>query len=393
MNLIKIFVAFLVFISLFSMSISALSLDMKESYQPRETMIVEITGNILSPINLEDIEFKRKNVIVPLNYDVKVLGERHFIWAVAPLNESNYTLVLKKVDTTVNGVREETSYEKNFSIYGNITSYSVTPGFILTNKENFTVEVFLYEDEKKVVSIDFPEVHEVTLRPGKNELKFKVDSVFGSVFREIHLGYYTLPAYISGTARNKYEAQDKHLAFEPATFYKEIEIDRTVEYTIIIRNRYNETIEDISLNYNEDLFTITEDSRFALDPGESREFIVKTNDPVKEDLREFIYARSDDIEITMPIEILIKRIDEQTGENLLYCEEIPGMICTESEECVGESENSIQGACCLGICEKKETESGSKGLIGWFLAGIIIIGLVVMFFKYRKSNAPIEEKK
>ena len=90
-NLTVVFTLCFVFLIFFSVNSSALTLNMKESYQPRETMIIEVAGNILSPIKLEDVEFKRKNVIMPLNYDVKVLGEKMLLATkIIPIKQKVY---------------------------------------------------------------------------------------------------------------------------------------------------------------------------------------------------------------------------------------------------------------------------------------------------------------
>ena len=82
---------------------SAISTTIKPVYQPGETMIIEIQGNILEPIKKEDIELKRVNVQVPFEYDFKKIGSKYFLYAILPQSQNNYTLYIKNIATTSNG--------------------------------------------------------------------------------------------------------------------------------------------------------------------------------------------------------------------------------------------------------------------------------------------------
>ena len=57
-----------VIVFLFSGGVLAISSDMKDIYAPKETMIIKLSGSILSPILPDQIQFKRANVNIPLEH-------------------------------------------------------------------------------------------------------------------------------------------------------------------------------------------------------------------------------------------------------------------------------------------------------------------------------------
>ena len=112
-------------------SVSAISTDMKEIYNQGETLIVEILGNILQPIDKEDVEIFRGHVQVPIDYDVKRVGDNYYFYGIAPLDENNYTLKINDILTTVNGVEQRIDFEQNFTTSNEISPYSIKPGFAI----------------------------------------------------------------------------------------------------------------------------------------------------------------------------------------------------------------------------------------------------------------------
>jgi hypothetical protein len=390
-------------LSLFIMPlVGAISTDMRESYQPRETIVIEITGNILKPISAGDVEFKRGNVLVPLNYDLKILGDRYFLWAVAPLEAEEYRLIINDVFTTVEGKQEEVDFEKSFIVDGNRSDYSVTPGFILASDEGFELEVFSYMNEDISVGVSFPEEHDVILKPGKNKFEFNLDTIYGTQFVDIGFGSYTLPALISGTAKTPYHAQNSFLVFEPTIVYADLDRGDAFERKLILRNSHTEEIKKISLDYDEDLFLI-EGDKFTLGPGERKEIILKLVGNFDGNINEVIYARSGDVEVAMPVGLALKAERDSDNERdesvLFYCEELEGKTCHIGLNCIGEIKdvknekyNETQ-FCCVGTCKLSEKDEDNSGIFGWLVVILIIIIIVFVVMKYRKTKGKFGSSK
>jgi len=181
----------------FSLGItSAISTSLKESYSPGETIITDISGNILAPIGSSNVLLEIKgHISVPIDFEVKKLGENYYIWFIAPEPADNYTLIIRDISTVVSGRVQEIDYEKNFSISGNLTDYSVKPGFISTNK-SFQIKVQLNEDYNKQIDLKFVKVTNTTLKPGENTLEFPISEINESGLFNLSIGKYILPVYV-----------------------------------------------------------------------------------------------------------------------------------------------------------------------------------------------------
>lgn len=383
-------------------SVSAISSDLKENYAPKESIIIEISGNILEPISSQQIEFRRGHVSVPVEYDVKRLGERYFLWAIAPENENNYTLIINDVATTVSGKVEEIDYEKNFSVVGDLIDYSVKPGFVFA-KEDFEIVVELYEDLEKEIMINFPVERNVVLKPGVNELDFSIEEIENTQFILINIGQYNLPAYIIGGEKGGTEAVLPVLRFNPRILESTIlKGSQATRYPFSIINSGGEEIE-LALDYNKDLFVISPNS-VIIKPEEIAEFNLSLNE-IGGEINESIYARSGDFSLEMPVNIMltenIEEIDtpylkENFNESsLYYCSELEGVTCSANEVCSGESVSSLDGACCKGQCGEEEDEGSGRAFVGYAIAALVLIVILFVFFRYRKAKAnkaPLEKK-
>ena len=177
-------------------STSAISTSIKDSYSPGETIITEISGNILSSISSSNVELERKGHIpVPIDFEVKKLGENYYLWFIAPELSDNYTLMIKDITTVVSGKVQEIDYEKNFSISGNLTDYSVKPGFVSTN-DTFVVKIQFNEDYDKNIELNFLGESNLTLKPGENTLMFSISRINESGLFNLGIGKYNLPVYV-----------------------------------------------------------------------------------------------------------------------------------------------------------------------------------------------------
>jgi hypothetical protein len=181
----------------FMSSVSALSSTMEEIYRPRETIIAQLSQDVIGNINAEQINLLREGYIdVGFEYGVQKINGKHYFWLIAPENLASYTLRIEDVVASVNGVPEVVDFEQDFSVEGEAVDYSVRPGVISTNKD-FQVSVELFDDFSQTVQTSFPEERNIDLLPGVNTVSYDVDEVFGNQLMDITLGDYTLKAYIS----------------------------------------------------------------------------------------------------------------------------------------------------------------------------------------------------
>lgn len=192
---------------------SAISTEIKDSYPPKETIITEISGSVLEPIDSANVKLIRGHVLVPFDYEIKRLGERYYLWILAPEQRTNYTLSIKGIATYVSGNVQRIDYEKNFSVSGNLTDYYVKPGFILTEKD-FEVRAQLNEDREKEIELEFiKEKSKYMLKPGENIIKFSISNLNKTGLFNLSIGRYRLPVYIKS---NKTETPVLNISNETA---------------------------------------------------------------------------------------------------------------------------------------------------------------------------------
>jgi len=177
----------------------SVSTDLRTSYAPKETMIGEISGGILAPIQKEKVRVvKDGHLDVGVQFDVARIGGKQFVWIMAPANSGEYTLIVKDVVAFVDGAPEVIDFTHDFSVQGGLVSYSVSPGFISTSKD-FKVAVTSYVGQQ-TVSADFPEQREITLYPGTNYIDFSISRVLGVQQIMVNLGIYQIPVRILGAS-------------------------------------------------------------------------------------------------------------------------------------------------------------------------------------------------
>ncbi len=380
-------------------NVGAISSDLRENYQPGETIIAEIAGNILEPLNSEDVEFKRGHVLVPLDYELKRVGDKWYLWAISPLNENNYTISIKDISTTVNGVRTEIDFEQNFSVSGELIDYSVRPGFILSS-EDFSLDFTLNKDFDEVIDADFPESRSVVLKPGSNKIEFSISGVEGSEFILINAGRYSIPAYI--TKKDKEEIIDE--GYLPKVRFKPRNIESIVlrsgeipVYPIII---INDGLEEVlfELEFNRDLFFIEPSDEEVLISGEGAvEFNLSLKDLPSAGIDEKLIARSGDFSLELPVfieltenqsEVSTPYLEENfTETSLFYCNELSGKQCSSGQECSGEIKASLDGNCCIGLCVEPPDEGGiNKFWLGLAIFGVVVLIVLIVWVKFRGAR-------
>ncbi|MFH1802616.1 MAG: hypothetical protein ABH864_04140 [archaeon] len=187
---------FAIFLLLIPSAISV-STDLRTSYSPKETMIGEISGGILAPIQRSQVRVvKDGHLDVGVQYDVKRLGSKQFIWIIAPANAGQYRLILEDVVALVDGVPEVIDFTHDFTVQGSLIQYTISPGFILTD-DDFEILATVYSGSQ-TVSTDFPEQREINLYTGVNHIDFSIEEVLGVQQIMINLGTYQFPARILG---------------------------------------------------------------------------------------------------------------------------------------------------------------------------------------------------
>ncbi len=424
-------------------SVNALTSNLRESYRPGESAIIELSGVILDLIGSDQVLFKRGHVDIGVEFDIKKLGGNYYLWFIAPRQANNYTLRIEDVVSMVDGEPQVSDYTQDFSVMGEFIEYSIKPGFVYTNSD-FEITALLNGDSAKSVGIDFPQARDVVLHPGENTLRFSIADVIGTTLMKVTIGDYEIPAYIIGKKERVNDSMDDVnegkgdvnivngttsdtnggaggvnvvdagvvLAREPGFMFEPRVIRSTVllsgappVYSFRILNQGAEGISHLILGYNRALFSIHPLGNVSVGANESVQFNLSLKNIPDKEIREVIRARVGNYSAYLLVKVNATRFGNQTltsyikrnesGESsLYYCSELSGRLCGGGEVCSVEAVSSIEGACCVGQCIERD-EGGSRSWIGYLILGVIVLVLVVIFVKYRKikpDSNPLAKK-
>jgi len=391
----------IVFLVCFSCNVLAVSIDMKESYGAGETMIMEIKGIILTPISQEQISFVRGHVAMPFNYGLTKIGERYFIWGITPRNENNYSIVIEKVFTMVDGATKEIEVKKDFRVEGNASDYYIEPG-VISAIDDFEIKAVLSRDEKKTINVDFPYGREIELIPGDNKIEFSIGEINATGIYTINIGKYAMPAYIikkSSNVKNVtgYDDEEINLRLNPESIESTILMSDTPNYPFQIVNNGSNEVKDIEVIYDKEIFNVNFNGSFSLNGSESIEFNISLREDIsteikKDGINRVIKIESGEFILKLPVMISFTEKEEEKKtpylENytkLEYCSSLGGKICVATETCDSTPKTTIEGLCCVGNCKSPE-EEGGNAWISYIIVGVLLIIGVFIFLKYKKTK-------
>jgi hypothetical protein len=395
----------LIFLLMFSVLLfsfaSAITTDMKAAYEPKETMIVKVSGNILEQINAEQVQIKRINVNIPVDYGVKKFVDDYYIWAIAPENENNYTLIIKGVSTTFSGMPVKIDYYQNFSVSGNVTEYYINPGLVYTNKD-FQIKLNLNRDNSETIPVDFPSSGNILIKPGENLLNFPINGM-DSGFRTMTIGKYVLPLFIiaNKTANPIVNPVDNgYLTIMPSRIDSTVLMGQKPRYSFYVMNNF-EHDAPINFYYDRNAVSLEPENVTTIPGNSSIYFNVSFTNYITNATDEYIYLNYSNYSLPVYIHInatsnasAVGTSGSGSGNTLNMpskCSEVEGSfgkICSATEKCSGSVIKALEGDCCVGTCNAiSDNSTTSYSWIGWVI-GIAVIGVAIyLFIRYRKTKA------
>ena len=368
---------------------SSISTTMLPAYQPSDTMIIEIQGNILEPITPQDIVFKRAHVAIAVDYDVKRIGDKYYLYAQLPINPNNYTLFINDIDTTVNGQAQVIDYNQTFQVIGNTSEYSINPGFIVTDKD-FTLTVTSYLDQSLPINLNFPSESSFTLQPGNNPILFRVISIEAGLYLAA-VGKYIVPIQITSAQSNSTPSQITSASISPLGIRQIILANQNKTFEFRVTNLGSTQLENLYFSFDETLFSVYPPVINTLAPNSSQQF----NLSLKRTSGQLISGKiflAQGSKTLANLTVDISFTDNQSIANAsttpqYYCSELSGKFCAATETCSTVFIQSLDGSCCTGECQTNDPSSSSN----WIVYSGIILVLVILFvvyMSYKKSKFP-----
>jgi len=375
-------------------SVFAIEINLKENYHPGETLIVEITGNFLDNLKAEDMLFYSGRLYTPLIYDLGKVKDKYYLYALLPDKQRNYTLIIKNAHYTEAGQEKIEDLEFDFSVSGNLSLFTVNPGFIITDRD-FNIKV----NAIKTISLttEFLSASseiEIPIEMTKT-IKFSISGInkFTVTFLSLKAENteYKIPIVIFPTETSEISLSN-NLRFSTNNFNFTVLEKEDFEFPITLINTGQKNITDISINTSIDIIKIKPENIPVLEGGNSTEVIVTINSGKEESINAVITAFSGNLSSEIFLSITTTKNKEEFQEFIEEaeileqnsCSDLQGYFCEDDEECTRNTSLAIDGLCCTGECKKTST-AGTGKIIA--LTVIIIFLAIIVFFVFKKLRA------
>ncbi|MEM4270731.1 MAG: hypothetical protein QXO70_01395 [Candidatus Pacearchaeota archaeon] len=375
-------------------NVSGISVDIKQNYKPRETLIAKIEGNFIEPIKPENILFYSGRIATPMFYEVGKLDEKTFyLYAILPNKERNYTLIIKNVHYFEAGSEKKQNLEFNFSVSGPVADFTVTPGFVVSAKD------FVIKAESNTDNLELP----ITYKnfsgflevPAGSSNTITIPLIFDPkiVFLEIKSSNTTYKIPVKSMAEVvKRRAISFSKTFSNITIYK----GSPYKMQVYLSNDGDEELKNINISSNIEI-EINPKIIPALKPHSFSEINLTLMPDEEGNI--IIYANVEELSANTTIQVKLIKIEvgnlteerKQEIKRTFSCPEI-GKICKENQKCIGQEISTLETPkCCIGEC-KTPTSFLTVFLIFLILAIIGGVAYAVYYFlklKKKKILPPI----
>ena len=417
----------IIFIFILLPLVTAVNIDMKNSFDSGETITAKFSGNFVDKVSKENVFFYRGHVRVPMDFDIMNVEDDYYVYAANDKDSGNYSIFLEDLDYYNQGKITDEPFSKNFTITENYADFSINPGFITTTKD-FEIKLQNFQDNELTVNINNEIISQdksnetgffeslfgnlflaitgsvtfntededsITLSPNSLEiLDFKIGNVPQSILKKITFQsentFYEFLLYVPSPVKSVYSVS---LDFEEPELKVSLDKNQTKEEIVKLKNIGDEILENITLEISNNLEPYVKVSKgeiYNLGINQSAEIYLsfnssKLNQTITGELTARIPNETEDLVIIFEPNFEISNQTGQTSSASKNCEEINGTIFKEPQICDGEERFAKDGNCCIG--EIKEPENSSTGLIiGWIII-LIIIGFLFWFFKFKYKKA------
>jgi len=379
---------------------SILAIDIstsKEAYQPQELFQAQITGNFLKITN-NNVFIYRDGKVHP-EPTIKGLTKQnniYYFYSILPNEPGNYSFRIEGTQYLERGIvkSEDIITPINILLEDESDLY-INPGFIIA-QDDFSIKVKSLFGNTDLTAIFEPtgEEKQITLIEQVEEtLNFKLP-LLGPGQTKVTINDYEIPIFLIKNV----ELPNNNLEFIPHIIEGTITPNNDYHFSILIRNPTNRNLENIA--FASDLTTNFNPSTIELLEPNQTTFInlTITIDQVEDNLNGQITATSGEDNFYLPIAFIITSnetevevndatdlpTDPSTPPSTLSCSQL-GSICFSDQMCEGDSVESLEGSCCIGLCVEK-SGSSTTTYIGIILIVVLIILIIYIFLKARSRK-------
>lgn len=401
--------------------ISAISIEMKDSFKQDEMLTAKLSGEFVNPPLKENIYFYRQHVKIGIDSSISKIGDDYYLFAsLSGKAPNNYSLVIDGVSYKQGTKTITDPIIKNFSVTEELIDFIIDKGFVNT-KNDFQISLSNFLDESLEVTMDITSLsgeeggilsydedtdYTLVLTPGSNKITFKINITEPKEkliqFSSENTSY-TVPIYLY---QDVYAESSKSFSFdiEPSEVDVIMNLTESRNKLIYIYNTGTGALTNVKLKLDDSLkpyVTISEIAFGQILPDKNANInmtilssgtdgkVISGKLSVETDQKVF---NSIDIKVTTQKgytpseEELVSQL--QTTET---CTESGGKICVkEKEECSEIQFYAVDSVCCPGKCNPISSGSSFGKILGWgLIIVIIIIGAWFFLKKYKKTSSPI----
>lgn len=435
----KKYIIFLIILLIFPI-ISAVQIDLNSKYSQGETLIAEISGNIVNKITEDNVYFYRQHINIPMEFEILKIQDNYYIYTKLNKKPDNYSVTIKNVEYYIEGGQTSTKeFSADFQILEGYADFSISPGALIseqpfsihvqnlqaneikiylgkvyskdeqtnestneTQKEkSFFEKLFGGNDEEETSEENETITYEfISLKEGEIKnipFEFKDLSLPTLTFIELSTKntYYNIPVYILESPK---EIPEEDFSFKSELFNISLEYDSFKTEKIILKNNLNKNL-DINLSLSSNLESyLSIPKKIILKNNSEKEIQLNiTSQNETTNLQGEIIAESSNFSSSSLVYLnIIEELprESQNKKELpsvsKTCEQLNGTICKENQKCSGKQATSKdKGLCCIGTCENKKSNSTGK-IIGWSII-IILVGIYIWFYlkKYKRTKRNI----
>lgn len=397
--------------------VSSVEVSMNKEFKSSETLQAKISGNFLTSVTNENIEFYRGHVKIPIEFDIAKINEEYYLYALLPevTEKINYSLTIKDTEYYNGTSIKSDDINIPFTILQDLADFTVTPGFVVDNKD-FSLKVQNLKPNKITIQVNavnsgiVPEFSSLELKSGEiKNIKFFVSNSNTSELNEISLTSSGTSYKIITSIIGDFPGMNSNFSsftLSPkginASFVKGSEKTKSIK----LINNGNNTINNISLSISDSLLGyvfLTEYSVDDLAPNETENIDLLIRSDKTQYLEGRITATSENLQLVSYLDISLEVVpdfeslppstvipdsleDYNSSNDKLTCKEVGGTFCGSGEVCKdNDIEYLFAGDCCKSECTSAPTSSRGK-IIGWTIVGIVIVILLWFFIKYKRAK-------
>jgi len=408
---------FLVFflILLFFPFISAVELNMKDSFQQGETMIAKVSGNFVTQITQDNVFFYKGHVRIPVDWGMAKINDDYYIYALLEgKTQDNYSISIENVQYMKGSQIISDNIIKNFTITNSTADFSLKPG-VITTSSDFSLQVQNLQDKQITINAKTPTTnnserdifvssansHQDSIIVKSGEIK-NINFILGSgqsslQMVELSSGNFTyeIPVYITTSS-----TESKPLLFriEPTEIISSIPTNSVTKRTLYIYNTGSSEITNVSLSLSDAIKPFVNLSKNTIDK-------IAANSNAQIDLSFFssgeinadgtLKAMENGVIAYSQISLKFLNNYVQPNQTQSYtektCAESQGVICNQDEKCDKETIYARDNVCCLGTCQTTSSNPWTGRIIAIVILAVIATALVWFYKKkYKKAKNKVD---